>query len=194
MILGVSALLIMSACAAAAHNATISNGGEISSPSSGKATFASGEISVTCNTTYSGTFATSVSSIEQELGQTLGSLRSAIWNECSGGELGAFQELPWPMEYASETGALPNEVTGITYRIRNYTITLSTFGGFVRCTYRGTITATMALTRTRTAGVYTSGSVRKTGTLTKVSGTLCPSTKTITVTETLSPTQTITIS
>lgn len=193
--LALVALLSVTASAFAAHNATIRNAGSISTASSGAVTFRAGEISIACHLTLSGTLASSVSNLETGGTQSLGSISSVSWAECSGGEVSGVLGTPWNILYTGETGAMPNEVTAVSFTIQNAQFLLRTFGGFVSCLYAGEAPVSMATVATRTAGTYTSGSIRTTeSSFAKVSGSLCPSSGTMTGSFTMSPTQTITVS
>ena len=184
------------AATASAHNATISPAGEASQVSSGKVTFRAGEIRIECNLTLAGTLASSVSNLERpEERQSLGSVRSVRWAECVGGNVESVLGTPWNILYTGETGAMPNEVSSVQFTVQNAQFLLSTFGGFARCLYAGESPVSMAATRTRTAGVYTSGNIRTTeSAFSLVSGFGCPSSGNMTGTFTMSPTQTITVS
>jgi hypothetical protein len=194
--LALVALFAVAASASAAHNATIRNAGEIRTASSGKVTFRAGEISIACNLTLAGTLASAVSNLERpEERQSLGSISSVSWAECSGGEVAGVLGTPWNILYTGETGAMPNEVRSVSFTVQNAQFRLSVFGGFVNCLYAGEAPVSMAATATRTAGTYTSGLIRTTeSSFSKVSGSLCPATGTMTGSFNMSPTQTITVS
>jgi hypothetical protein len=194
--LALVALFAVAASASAAHNATISPGGEISTPSSGKVTFRAGEISIACSLTLSGTLARAIANLERpEERQSLGSVRSVSWRECSGGEVAGVLGTPWNILYTGETGTLPNAVTAVSFSIQNAQFQLSVFGGFVNCLYAGEAPVSMVTTATRTAGTYTSGLISTVeSAFRKVSGSLCPESGTMTGRFTLSPTQTIVVS
>ena len=188
------AVLLMLAAGAAAHDATIANGGEISMVSSGRATFISGQ-QTECNFTLSGSFSRSITNLEAPAEQEVARISSVAWRECVGGELESVLGTPWTFAYTGETGSMPNEVSSIQMTLHRFQYLLSTFGGFARCLYAGDLPFSIATVRTRVAGVYTTGLMRTTeAPLSLVSGFGCPERETMTGSFGLSPTQTITIS
>lgn len=185
------------AATASAYTATVRNAGAISTVSSGKVTFTAGTSRIECNLTLPGTLASSVATIEQEVGQSLGAIEGTrvTWAECVGGTVSATLGASWNLKFNRIEGTLPERVTAVDFTIQNAEFLLSTFGGFANCLYHGEAPVTMATNTTRTVDVYTSGTIRTTESLfSLVSGSLCPSSGRMTGTFTMSPQQTITVS
>lgn len=182
------------ASTAAAYDAAISPAGEISTTSNGGVTFEASGIEIICNLTLAGSLEGSVSSVESDTNQDLGEITSVEWNSCSGGNVRAVLGLEWNVSYDGSQGTLPNEVSAVDFTIDDAEFQLSVFGGFVNCLYTGDADVSMAVSRTRSAGVYTSSTISTTGSVyDKVSGTLCPATGSMTGSFSMSPTQTITV-
>lgn len=179
---------------AAAYDAEISPGGEISASGS-NVTFSSGRIAIVCDLTLDGSLATSVSNVEEDSNQDLGEVTEVSWASCEGGEVRAVLGLEWNISFDGANGTLPNEVSSIDFSIDDAEFQLAVFGGFINCLYSGNAVVEMDVNPTRTAGVYTSSTISTTGsTYGLVSGSLCPSTGSMTGAFSMSPTQTITVS
>lgn len=191
-----AACLLGLAEGALAYNAAISRAGLVSMPSSGAVTFRGGTTTVTCEITLLGSLAGSMAGIEAANRQSFGRFEGlVITNICSNGFLETALGMPWNILYTGESGALPDSMTSMSLVFQGMSVNFSVFGEFVNCLYRGETPASMAVSRTRTAGVYTTGSVRLAeATMVKISGTLCPERIGVTGTFTVSPTQTITVS
>lgn len=183
------------AATASGFSAEVRNAGEISTPSLGQVTFSAGEIAIACNLTLSGTLASAIANVETSAEQHLGSVEGVSWASCRGGEVSGALNTPWNIRYDSETGSLPNEVSRIGFTVQNAQFRLSVFGGFVNCLYAGEAPVSMAVTRTRAAGVYTSSTISTIeSSFSKVSGSFCPASGNMTGQFSMSPTQTITVS
>lgn len=107
--------------------------GSVSMPSAGKVSF--GETpQVSCNITLNGSIEPEVQMIR---GEDLGSVTSVSIRNCEGGSISAVLDLPWPIEYESVEGTLPNEITGLVGNMEGVALNVSVFGGIVNCLYSG---------------------------------------------------------
>lgn len=129
----VSAVVLLGAVAVGAPAFTfeLSPAGSIQASSNGPITFGSG-VQVACDVTFDGTLAPRLEAVE---GAHLGSITRVSVTRCSGGAVEGVYNLPWSLELHSIEGTMPNEVTGIAANIEDVGITISTFGGLVRCSY-----------------------------------------------------------
>lgn len=188
------AVMLALAGTAVANSATIRNAGEGTLVSSGRVTFRATGVSVACNITLNVRWSTSIEHADRVSGQGVGLDNGFGWSGCNGGEVGTVLVPRWTMLYAGMTGTLPNSATSLQFTVEGMSISFSIFGGFVNCLYRGEPLMSMAMATTRTAGVYTSGSVGlNEAAYTKVSGTGCPASMTASGFFSVSPTQTITV-
>jgi hypothetical protein len=184
--LALVALLATSAMASA-FTATVSPSGSITSASSGKVRFVGGSTTIECNLTLRGSLN---SSVTLTAGQSLGRISAVEIANCSGGNSVTVLNLPWTLEYTESEGELPNEVTGVDFKVKNSSFNLGIFGGFINCLYQGDEPSILSVTGTNP---YTSGTISTDGThrIPLHSGGGCPSTGTMTGTFGLSPSQEI---
>ncbi len=92
--------------------------------------FSSGEASVSCNATLSGSF--NSSSIAKITNLRIGNVTRASLSSCTGGSATLLGEtLPWPISFEAFIGRLP-EIVGVTILFRGHRITISPTG-FPRC-------------------------------------------------------------
>jgi hypothetical protein len=191
-LLAVLAVLVP-ATAASAFRGTFSPAGAMVQASLGALTFEGG-ISITCNVTYFGALSTRFNFLANE---TVGTVLEAIWSRCTGGEAWTLEPVaPWSLTLNSVPSGLPNELGSMEVRIHGFQAEFSVFGGFIRCYYRGDVPVTLALSRTRTASVYTTGlATVLTNSLSLLEGGFgCPSRISVRGTLGLSPWQTLTVS
>lgn len=169
---------------AVASEATVSPAGAIASASEGKLSFTGGSFTIRCNVTLNGSLLRGP--IRTEGTGQLGSITEVQIRECEGGSVSGvlFREeegRAWAIRLVRTLGTAPNSVTGLLFNIVGAKFQLSVFGEAVNCLYAGDNGALMALTATRTAGVYTTGRITALATaLPLVSGGfLCPSSGTM---------------
>lgn len=176
---------------ASAYSAAVSPAGEISSPSEGKVSFTSGEITIRCNLTLTGELAETV---ELTSGSSMGEVSSVEWANCENGNVRAVLGLPWNLSVSATLGTLPDSGTGLQFSVDGASFQLSVFGGFVNCLYRGNALALLATNDTGT-NTYSTGNITSSANaLAKVSGALCPESGTLSGTFRLSPQQSLTVS
>lgn len=103
--------------------------------------------------------------------------------------------LLWPIILYYVVGSLPSDVVAFSAIVIGVSYLLSTFFELVNCLYEGDVLVTIAMTSTRTSGVYTSGEVAVgESEMQFVSGSgACPEAGTLAGSFALSPVQTIRI-
>jgi hypothetical protein len=139
--------------------------------SSGATTFSEGGISVSCNLTLEGSFASSIGATS---GETAGSITRATGSGCTGAERAAvtFLSLPWSLVYRSFSGTQPEGMTAWLMAIRGFSGNVSTSLG--SCLYRGDVGLRLPLTRSNPYEVGTFTTLANS--LSLVSGFFCEST------------------
>lgn len=182
--------LMVATATASAFTAAVSPGGAISSASEGKVRFKGGSTTIECNLTLRGSLN---SSVTLTAGQPLGRISGVEIANCSGGNSVTVLNLEWTLEYTGTEGELPNEVSGVNFKVKNASFNLGLFGGFINCLYQGDEPSILNVTGTNP---YTSSTIRTNGTATIPlhSGSGCPSTGTMTGTFRLAPSQEIRVS
>jgi hypothetical protein len=181
--------LMATAATAAAFTASVSPAGAIRSPSVGKVRFTGGSITIECNLTLRGNLN---SSVTLTAGQSLGRVSGVEIANCSGGGEVSVLNLEWTLEYTGTEGELPNEVSGVNFKVKNASFNLGLFGGFVNCLYQGDEPSILNVTGTNP---YRSGTIRTSSTgIPLHSGSGCPSSGRMTGTFNLEPSQEIRVS
>jgi hypothetical protein len=114
----------------------------------GRVTFTGGEIRVICNTTFEKTLNRAIAkTVGAKVGQVTRVAVEACRAEGGGAERPVIRILNegvgrlWEINYKSFEGNLPNEISGITYELRNTQVLLqiSIFGVAAGCLYEGTV-------------------------------------------------------
>lgn len=188
LLIAVVALATITTGTAAAATIGISPGGNITAASLGKLTFTFGVISLRCNWTLGGSFATSAAATA---GTRMGSVSRVEVASCEGIAPRSINNLPYEVTFLRLLTA-EGRTTGIEYNIRNINFTLSgvIFGIVVDCTYEGTIPVLVGINADLTQLVtILTNSLRKTA-----GGGSCPESGSMRGSFGLSPQQRITLS
>ena len=159
LLMGAVALVALAASSATAGAFTVSNSpaGAIAAASLGALTF-SGGATIRCPVTLNGSLLAGPITIAA--GERIGSITEVRIGTCEGGSVRRVlveSGSAWPIQINSVPSGLPNSVSSVQILVVNSKFDLSTFGGFVECLYEGSAPASLAVSTTRTAGVYTTG-------------------------------------
>lgn len=157
---------------ATAFTAVFSPAGSITMISLGMIGSSSGEVLIHCFVTMRGIINREVTLTS---GVAMGQIQSVITEQCTNATTVTSLLLPWGIVYSSALGTLPDNGTGLSFRIVGASFKYALFGGFLNCLYRGDQPALLGTIDTGT-NTYRTGLITLIGApLRKVEGFGCPS-------------------
>jgi Abnormal spindle-like microcephaly-assoc'd, ASPM-SPD-2-Hydin len=182
-----AALLLLAASSGAAADpiAGFDPGGSFTATSNGRLTFGSGEFTMACDVTLSGTLGTLFG---LEGGDMLGEVDGMRVVNCSGAAFGTALTPSWALVHDTMLDTLPNAVEGLTLDVDGMEFSITVLG-FLRCLYAGNLRMTLDTSGSNPYPVRALV-VDRSSSLTRVSGSApCPSSGGWSGTLTLDPEQ-----